>query len=66
MMPGLTGYEVTQQLRETHPAALLPIVLLTARSRPSMAISRLSQNRGWRWKAGFPPAIQWPNWPCVG
>ncbi|NDJ16610.1 response regulator [Myxacorys almedinensis] len=30
MMPGLTGYDVTRQVRQQKPATELPIVLLTA------------------------------------
>jgi diguanylate cyclase (GGDEF)-like protein len=34
MMPGLSGYEVCRRLRETRPLFDLPILMLTARSRP--------------------------------
>lgn len=33
MMPRMSGYEVCARLRETHPAARLPIVMLTAKNR---------------------------------
>ncbi len=33
MMPGMTGYQVCRQLRQSHPASRLPIIMLTARSR---------------------------------
>lgn len=33
MMPHMTGYEVTQKLRETHPANELPILMLTAKNQ---------------------------------
>ncbi|MEB3884870.1 ATP-binding protein [Lyngbya sp. CCY1209] len=35
MMPRMTGYEVTQKIRETWPAHQLPIVMLTAKNRVS-------------------------------
>ncbi|WP_040718702.1 ATP-binding response regulator [Paenibacillus daejeonensis] len=35
MMPGMSGYELTQQVRERHTALDLPILLLTARSQPA-------------------------------
>ena len=35
MMPGLNGYEVTRQVRETHPPSEIPIILLTARGQTS-------------------------------
>ncbi len=33
MMPGMSGYEVCQRLRETHPPNELPIVMLTAKNQ---------------------------------
>ncbi len=33
MMPGISGYQVCQQLRLKHSAAILPIIILTARNR---------------------------------
>lgn len=33
MMPGMTGFEVCRQLRETHSSAELPVIILTARNR---------------------------------
>ena len=35
MMPGMTGYEVCQKLREHYTASDLPVVMLTARNRLS-------------------------------
>ncbi|SDL50590.1 tetratricopeptide repeat protein [Kriegella aquimaris] len=35
MMPGLSGYEVCEKIRENHMASELPIVLLTAKNRVS-------------------------------
>lgn len=34
MMPGMSGYELTRQIRRQHSLTELPILLLTARSRP--------------------------------
>ncbi|MCU6708675.1 ATP-binding protein [Paenibacillus sp. J5C_2022] len=34
MMPGLTGYEVCRAIRKRYPLSELPVLLLTARSRP--------------------------------
>jgi len=42
MMPGLTGYEVCRILRQSHSAAELPIVLLTARSRTQDVVEGLA------------------------
>lgn len=33
MMPGMSGYEVTAELRKTHPPEVLPILLLTAKNQ---------------------------------
>jgi two-component system sensor histidine kinase ChiS len=35
MMPGMTGYEVCQQLRQKFPATELPVVMLTAKNQVS-------------------------------
>ena len=35
MMPGMTGYEVTQRLRQIWPLHQLPIIMLTAKNRVS-------------------------------
>ena len=35
MMPGMTGYEVTQRVRQTWPLHQLPIMMLTAKNRVS-------------------------------
>lgn len=35
MMPGMTGYEVCQKIRERFPASELPIILLTAKNQVS-------------------------------
>ena len=34
MMPQMSGYEVCAKLRETEPAARLPVIMLTAKTRP--------------------------------
>ncbi|MEO1621215.1 MAG: response regulator [Cyanobacteria bacterium J06632_3] len=41
MMPRMTGYEVTQRLRERYPATDLPIVLLTAKTQVSDLVTGL-------------------------
>jgi two-component system, sensor histidine kinase ChiS len=33
MMPGMSGYQVCEQLRQTHSASILPIIIVTARNR---------------------------------
>jgi two-component system sensor histidine kinase ChiS len=33
MMPGMSGYQVCEHLRETHSASTLPIIIVTARNR---------------------------------
>ncbi len=35
MMPRMSGYEVCQKIRETHPAYALPIIMLTAKNQVS-------------------------------
>lgn len=35
MMPGLSGFEVCQKIRETHSPTALPIIMLTAKNRVS-------------------------------
>ncbi|MGG1514306.1 ATP-binding protein [Paenibacillus oryzisoli] len=35
MMPGMSGYELTQRVRERYTVSELPILLLTARSQPA-------------------------------
>jgi two-component system, sensor histidine kinase ChiS len=42
MMPKMTGYEVTQRLRERYPATDLPIVLLTAKNQVADLVIGLS------------------------
>lgn len=34
MMPGMSGYELTQKIRERYAVSELPVLLITARSRP--------------------------------
>lgn len=34
MMPGMSGYELTQKIRERYAVSELPVLLLTARNRP--------------------------------
>ncbi len=33
MMPGISGFQVCQELRQTHSASILPIIIVTARNR---------------------------------
>ena len=35
MMPGLTGFEVTRELRANEETRAMPIILLTAKAQPS-------------------------------
>ena len=42
MMPKMTGYEVTQRLRERYPAIELPIVLLTAKTQVADLVTGLA------------------------
>ncbi|MGB5960662.1 MAG: ATP-binding protein, partial [Coleofasciculaceae cyanobacterium] len=42
MMPRMTGYEVTQQLRDRFPANDLPILLLTAKTQVSALVQGLN------------------------
>jgi len=42
MMPRMTGYEVTQRLRESYPATDLPIVLLTAKTQVADLVTGLA------------------------
>ncbi|MGC1306289.1 MAG: ATP-binding protein [Phormidesmis sp.] len=42
MMPKMTGYEVTQRLRESYPATELPIVLLTAKTQVTDLVTGLA------------------------
>ncbi len=42
MMPRMTGFEVCRQLRETHPAHSLPIVMLTAKNQVGDLVEGLS------------------------
>jgi PAS domain S-box-containing protein len=42
MMPKMTGYEVTQRLRERYPATELPIVLLTAKTQVADLVTGLA------------------------
>jgi len=42
MMPKMTGYEVTQRLREQYPATDLPIVLLTAKTQVADLVTGLA------------------------
>jgi PAS domain S-box-containing protein len=42
MMPKMTGYEVTQRLRERYPATDLPIVLLTAKTQVADLVTGLA------------------------
>jgi PAS domain S-box-containing protein len=42
MMPRMTGYEVTQRLRERYPATHLPIVLLTAKTQVADLVTGLA------------------------
>ena len=42
MMPKMTGYEVTQRLRERYPAIDLPIVLLTAKTQVDDLVTGLA------------------------
>jgi PAS domain S-box-containing protein len=42
MMPKMTGYEVTQRLRERYPATDLPIVLLTAKTQVADLVTGLN------------------------
>jgi two-component system sensor histidine kinase ChiS len=42
MMPRMTGYEVTQRLREQYPATDLPIVLLTAKTQVADLVTGLA------------------------
>ncbi|MEM1169327.1 MAG: adenylate/guanylate cyclase domain-containing protein [Cyanobacteria bacterium P01_H01_bin.35] len=41
MMPGMTGYEVTQKVREIWPLHQLPIMMLTAKNRISDVVTGL-------------------------
>jgi two-component system sensor histidine kinase ChiS len=41
MMPGMDGLEVCEQIRQVHPAGLLPIILVTARSQPADLVAGL-------------------------
>lgn len=43
MMPKMTGYEVTQKIRQIYPAHELPILLLTAKNRPEDVVVGLQQ-----------------------
>lgn len=42
MMPRMTGYEVTQRLREQYPATELPILLLTAKTQVTDLVTGLA------------------------
>ena len=42
MMPKMTGYEVTQRLRERYPATDLPILLLTAKTQVADLVTGLA------------------------
>jgi PAS domain S-box-containing protein len=42
MMPKMTGYEVTQRLRQRYPATDLPIVLLTAKTQVADLVAGLN------------------------
>ena len=42
MMPKMTGYEVTQKLRQNFPASELPILMLTAKNQVSDLVEGLS------------------------
>lgn len=41
MMPGMTGYEVCQRIRETYPTHELPIVMLTAKNQVASLVQGL-------------------------
>jgi DNA-binding response OmpR family regulator len=43
MMPGMSGIEVLQALREKHPAAELPVVMVTARTQSDDVVEALGQ-----------------------
>ncbi|HRI63414.1 MAG TPA: ATP-binding protein [Polyangium sp.] len=42
MMPRLSGYDVCRQLRATHPAAELPVLMLTAKDRVSDLVEAMA------------------------
>ncbi len=42
MMPRMSGYEVSRKVRETHPAHLLPIIMLTAKNQVTDLVEGLA------------------------
>lgn len=42
MMPGMDGSETLRHIRLVHPAALLPVIMVTAKSQPEDIVSALS------------------------
>jgi len=57
-MPGLSGYEVCERLRELYPSNSLPIIMISAKSTPENIVQGLeSGSNDYMAKASLQPAL---------